>query len=122
MTESIFLIYVYALHTLADFVFQTRWMAENKSKSLKALSLHIAEYTGIIFIGMILILPLQYAALYSLVNGCIHFFTDFVTSKISSKAYKSENIKLFWITIGIDQFIHISSLLLTLVPLIEFAR
>jgi len=106
--------YVFFCHTVADFILQSRWMAENKSKSLKALSVHILEYTGVMFIGLILPFGLAGAATYAVLNGVLHFFTDLVTSKLSSYAYETENMKLFWGVIGFDQFIHICCLLFAL--------
>jgi len=35
-----------------------------------------------------------------------HTVTDFITSKITAYAYKTEKNKLFWGTIGIDQMLH----------------
>lgn len=108
------LIWIFFCHTIADFVFQTRWMAENKSSSLKALAIHVLEYTTVMFVGLIFPFGLVHAALYAIINGVLHFLTDFVTSRISSYAYKNGDMKLFWGTIGFDQFIHISCMLITL--------
>jgi len=110
----LFLIWIFFCHTIADFILQTRWMAENKSSSLKALTVHIIEYTTVMFVGLILPFGLANAALYAVINGVLHFFTDFITSRLSSYAYKNEKMKLFWGIIGFDQFIHISCMLLTL--------
>ncbi len=109
-----YLLWIFLLHTIADFVFQTRWMAENKSKNMAALFYHIMEYTFVIFLGITIIMGIKFGLIYSIINGIIHLITDFITSKISSYAYKSNKNKLFWTMIGFDQLIHISSLLITL--------
>ena len=112
-----FICWIFFFHTMADFVFQTRWMAENKSSSLKALLIHILEYTGVMFVGLIILIGFRNAFLYAILNGLLHFITDFFTSKINSYAYKNNKMKLFWSMIGFDQFIHICSLLFTLLIL-----
>ena len=35
------------LHWVADFVFQTDWMAQNKSKNNKPLLVHVGVYTAV---------------------------------------------------------------------------
>lgn len=93
------------LHFVSDFVLQTDEMAKNKSSCNKALTLHVAIYS-IPF--MILINPV-----YGLVNGIIHWYVDFVSSRVSSKLYKKGDIHNFFVVIGFDQFIHIATLIIT---------
>jgi hypothetical protein len=93
------------LHFTADFIFQSRKMAENKSRSLFFLSYHCLEYTT-----FLLVLGWRYAA----VNGIAHFITDFVTSKLTTKFYLAKNNKMFFITIGFDQAVHMTCLIYTL--------
>lgn len=92
------------LHWFADFVCQTREMANNKSKSVKWLSIHVLVYSAF----FIIISPM-----YALINGILHWITDFTTSKITSHYWKEQKIKAFFTTIGFDQFIHAASLFLT---------
>lgn len=97
-TDYIILIWaILAIHYVADFVFQTNYQATNKSKSLKALSSHIGIYT-------LCLLPFGIA--YALLNGGLHFITDFFTSKMSARFYAKKQIEYFWATIGADQLIH----------------
>lgn len=93
------------LHFIADFIFQTRRMANNKSKKILWLLAHCVEYT-------IFFLPfgLKFAA----INGALHLITDFITSKMTSHFWRCKNEKLFFVTIGFDQAIHLTCLLLTL--------
>lgn len=92
-------------HFFADFVFQSHWMATNKSKSLKALSAHVAVYTAC----LLLLFGWKFAA----INGALHFITDFFTSKRTTKLWKQERWHDFFVTIGFDQGIHLWTLFLT---------
>ncbi len=93
-------------HYIADFILQTRWMGENKSKKLLALISHIGVYTAV--------LVLLFGLKFGLINGIIHFVVDFFTSKASSYAYKKQNMEMFWAIIGLDQLIHVLTLFATL--------
>jgi hypothetical protein len=98
------------LHFLADFLLQTDKMALNKSKSIKWLSIHCSVY----------VLPfLWFGWKYALANGLMHWATDFVTSRLTSKAWASGKRKIFFQIIGADQAIHLTCLLLTLKYLIR---
>lgn len=104
-------------HWFADFVLQTRKIAETKSKSLRSLFTHVALYTANIACVMVPILIRQYnwklVVAFILVNGFCHLVTDFATSKMSAVAYQNEDKSQFWNIIGFDQSIHWSHLLIT---------
>lgn len=113
------LVFAFIGHCLGDFVFQTQWMAKNKSSSLKALSLHISVYTSVLLFVMTiatLVLNLNWwlVLLFCLINGAAHFGIDFCTSKFSSKFFKENNIQAFWAVIGADQLLHQFCFILTL--------
>ena len=103
---------VCAAHFIADFVLQARWMAVNKSSNLGALSLHIAQYS-LVIAGLLwpTLVWLGYEpngtfALWIVVNAGAHFVVDFVSSRLAKAAMEKNNQKLFWSTIGADQFAH----------------
>jgi hypothetical protein len=89
---------IFISHRLADFVFQTGWMAKNKSKDWLALSARVVVYSVIMLAGLLLSLGFR--------NGLIHFATDAVTSRFSSYFYRSQQNSYFWWTIGFDQCVH----------------
>jgi len=92
------------LHFVADFILQSDAMAKNKSKSSKWLLLHVVAYSiPFIFFGW----------LFALVNGAAHFVTDFITSRITSKLHAKGEIHWFFVAIGLDQAIHLTTLVLT---------
>lgn len=91
-------------HFLADFVLQTRQMAESKSFSNKWLGLHALIYTcPFIWVGI----P------YAIINGILHFIIDWATSRLTSQFWLERKTTLFFIVIGFDQAVHISCLFIT---------
>lgn len=98
---------LYALlftHWLADFVFQTNWMATNKSKNWWALSSHVGVYTLCFLI---------FGWKFALLNGGIHFGVDAVTSRVTSKLWERKDVHNFFVVVGLDQLVHMSCLIAT---------
>ena len=93
------------MHFFQDFVFQSDKMAKGKSTSMKWLSIHVAVYTLPFFI---------FGWRFALLNGAIHFVVDFFTSRLSSRMHKAGRIHDFFVVIGADQAIHITTLMLTM--------
>ena len=96
-------------HYIADFVCQSHWMASNKSKDNLALLSHVVVYS-IVLLAVSLILfmsmPTHLIMLFVLLNGVLHFFTDYVTSRVTSKLYAKQAWHNFFVVIGLDQLIH----------------
>ena len=90
------------VHFISDFVFQSNQMAQNKSTSIKWLSIHVGVYS---------ILFLWWGWKFALLNGILHWMTDFVTSRISSYYWKKNEMHWFFTTIGCDQAIHLTCLI-----------
>lgn len=104
-------------HWFADFVLQSRKIAETKSSSFRSLFTHVALYTAALACVMVPILIRQYdfrlIVAFILINGFCHLVTDFGTSRMSAAAYQNEDKSQFWNIIGFDQSIHWSHLLIT---------
>ena len=108
------MIYIIILaHWIADFICQTNWMAQNKSESYKALSLHILCYTTALALVMFLLTQNTNSFLYALINGVVHFVVDAITSRITSKLYAKGDVHNFFVVIGLDQAIHMATLIAT---------
>ena len=106
MSISLFIVLaIIWVHWLADFVLQTDKMAKTKSTSNAWLGYHISVYTAVLMI---------FGWKYALVNGALHFCTDWVTSRITSRLWKEQRVHDFFVVIGIDQAIHFTCLLLTI--------
>lgn len=111
-------------HYIADFLCQTNWMALNKSKSLVPLTIHVMVYSGVLsgffaFAANLVGLTIPMIAVWVLVNASGHFVTDFITSRMSSKAYKNNEMRKFWAVIGVDQLIHLMCLVGSFVYLLQ---
>lgn len=155
--DILWVIHLLVLHWFADFICQSDWMATNKSNNWMALSAHVAVYTIVLWVGLILpnfrhgvTSDVWFAdAVFVLVNGGLHFITDAITNRITSKlwfferqvgiwaqadyAYPKHNKTLvnpwtplegnqrhwFFVMIGLDQFIHYCCLFGTFVWLFQ---
>ncbi len=105
-------------------------MAQNKSTSNKWLGAHVLTYC-FVFWGAYIIWLLAGGLVSShfgvdlphfgtasfgafiLLNGVLHFCTDWVTSRCSKHFWEKKDIHNFFVAIGFDQFIHGVTLILT---------
>lgn len=112
-------------HWLADFVAQPHWMSIGKSTSWKILSYHSWRIAyGSLAAGALIIFmvygnnasDLQWWKVWGFVgiNGGSHFLIDAVTSRINAKLWKQERVHEFFVSIGFDQFLHLSIAVATL--------
>lgn len=94
---------------MSDFLLQSDKMAINKSKSNKWLCIHILIYS----------IPfLWFGWLFALINGLLHFITDFISSRATSRLYTNHR-HWFFVIIGLDQALHMTALILTLQYLVK---
>lgn len=119
--------WILVIHFIADFVGQTDKMAVNKSKSYEWLTRHVIAYTYITIIGSlipILVIVKLSGTLYSadfvtvmfcwvLLNSILHWITDAITSRLSSKMWAAGRRHAFFVVIGADQLVHQLCLIIT---------
>jgi hypothetical protein len=116
------------IHFVADFLLQSDWMAINKSKQIGALLVHALVYS---------ISFLAFGMSFWFITFLTHAVTDAITSRITSKLWfvqtyprphvdnygayplfaliESNKRHWFFVVIGLDQFIHFVTLLLTFI-------
>lgn len=110
------------IHWVADFVLQTHWQASNKSKDNNALGRHVSTYTLALGVGCIPLFGFEAAGVFAVVNGALHFGTDYFTSRWTSALYAKQDWHNFFVVVGLDQLIHQATLAATLtwlVPLVQ---
>lgn len=111
-------------HWIADFLTQSRAVGKLKSQSVTVLGYHVITYMFVMYLlSVIIIQDPIIAGYFVILNGALHFITDFITSKIGKYFFVSSQrsaicedrwMYLFWANIGIDQFIHTVTLIYTL--------
>lgn len=117
------------VHWVADFVCQTDKMARGKSKSNKMLFLHVAAYCTVL-LAVIPVFELRYSVLdslligigWSLVNGVLHFCTDWVTSRVTSRLWEQGKVHEFFVVVGLDQYLHAIALIGTFVLVTNYIK
>lgn len=101
---------VLTVHWVADFILQTHWQAQNKSKNNWALTAHVAVYTVCLFVAGLFIFGVIDKAgvvyLWAMANGILHWVTDYYTSRATSKLYAKQDWHNFFVVVGLDQLIH----------------
>jgi hypothetical protein len=103
MELKIFLLLIW-LHFLGDFIAQTNEMAINKSRSNKWLLIHVSVYC----------VPfLLFGITFALVNWVAHFATDYCTSRLAAYFNSKDNKRAFFVVLGCDQAIHLTTLVIT---------
>lgn len=108
-------------HWFADFVCQTKWQASNKSKNNEALARHVGSYTVILGLATLVMFGIAWTTMvFIVVNGMLHFVTDYFTSRWSSKLYAKQDWHNFFVVIGFDQLIHQATLAATLIVLLVY--
>lgn len=110
MTALLWLVW---LHFVADFILQSDWVAGKKSSDNAVLVYHVSLYSLPFAPFVLWYLSPENAAAFILVNAVAHFVTDYITSRMTSKLYKAGERHWFFVVIGADQAIHMSTLFLT---------
>lgn len=101
------------IHWVADFICQSHEMSLKKSKSNWWLSYHVGVYSTVTGLGW-LVFNQSWLILSMIgITFVTHWITDYFTSRWTSKLYAKGDIHNFFVVVGLDQFIHYTTLLLT---------
>jgi len=112
------------IHWISDFVLQTDWQAQNKSKSNFALLSHTLNYSMVWLLPMCLVFGkmkegattewIVWSTLYfSMITFVVHTITDYFTSRLNSKLWSEGKVHYFFVSVGFDQVLHYGQLFLT---------
>ena len=112
------------IHWISDFVLQTDWQAQNKSKNNFALLSHTSNYTLVWLLPMCLIFGkmkegattewIVWSTLYfCMITLVTHTITDYFTSRLNSKLWAGGKVHYFFVSVGFDQVLHYGQLFLT---------
>lgn len=76
-------------HFIGDFICQTNWMAQNKSKRWDALAYHVATYAAVLLmaVGLWTGEAISTFGVWLAVNGVAHFVQDAITSRINARLW-----------------------------------
>ncbi len=89
-------------------------MATNKSKNNTALLAHTEIYSGIFFLPMLYLLGSPYLALFYIsITFVCHTIQDWLTSRLNTYLWNKKEVHWFFVSIGFDQLLHFTQLLLT---------
>jgi len=92
------------MHFFADFILQSDTVAKAKSSDNAVLLLHVSLYS----------LPfLWFGWKFALINGVLHFVTDWFSSRLTTHLYQKNQRHWFFVVIGADQAIHLTCLFWT---------
>jgi hypothetical protein len=112
------------IHWIADFVLQTDWQAQNKSKNNYALLSHTSNYSLVWLLPMCLVFGkmkegattewIIWSTFYfSMITFVVHTVTDYFTSRLNSKLWSQGKVHYFFVSVGFDQVLHYGQLFLT---------
>lgn len=94
-------------HYIADFIFQSRQMGENKSSSHRWLLKHVVVYATVLGLLTFPLFENEYLfACWLFGNFMWHWGVDYVTSRFTKRLYEQKKMHAFWCVIGMDQMIH----------------
>lgn len=97
-------------HYVFDFLLQSSWMAENKSRAWKPLVAHIGVYT----LGLLLLCLLGgMNPVWGWTNGLAHGVTDYFTSRASSHFFTKRDYHWGFAVVGFDQLVHLLTMVWT---------
>lgn len=110
----------WGFHYIVDFILQTNWQAENKSKNEQALANHCWVYSivmasvGFVYFDVFTethwgFLQIGASLMYLFST---HFVTDYFTSRKTARYFRKKNYHMGFVVVGLDQFIHFLTIMI----------
>ena len=100
-------------HFVGDYMLQSRWMGDNKSKRLDALLLHCGVYSLFLLLAVVIEFGYYNAILFVGINFVLHLITDYFTSRLTAYLYGQKQMYETFAVMGFDQYIHFACLYVT---------
>lgn len=104
---------VFLKHFLCDFPFQTEYMLENKGTYGHPGGIFHAGIHALGTFAICLLFSLPYGWI-ALVDGILHYHTDWAKANLTTWYGVTPNDKLFWNLLGLDQLLHMLTYLVLL--------
>lgn len=101
------------LHFIADFVLQSDVMAKAKSSDDTVLIKHVVIYSATFIPFALWAFGVADAAAFITMNYAGHFVTDYFTSRATTKLWIAGKRHWFFVVIGLDQAVHMTTLFAT---------
>ena len=103
-------------HFVGDFILQSDYHATNKSKSNLALFEHVLFYSlPLTIVGFLIPVSIGWV----IANAAMHAAVDYVTSRITSRLWIAGKRHWFFVTIGADQSLHFTCLVVSYIWLVH---
>jgi hypothetical protein len=104
-------LFILLVHWIADFIIQTDEQAKGKSKNWSDLLSHTISYSCC----WLLLTPflLYNVVWFILITFIGHTITDYFSSRLNSKLWARGSVHNFFVSVGFDQLLHFTQLLLT---------
>ncbi len=104
---SLAVILFLAKHVIADFLVQSNWMAEGKSRETQWV-LPLSVHSGIHAFGTLAICLALTPALswLAIVDFIVHFMLDRAKSLLARHVSATPGQSIFWLLFGLDQSLH----------------
>ncbi len=114
-------LWLLVLHYVGDFLVQTESQALAKHHDNLALTRHVMGYWWTLWFGLLVyfgivhwdVLTVAHVAWFALPNLALHWTTDYITSRQVARLWARPSKRAAFKVIGLDQLLHVSTLLLT---------
>ena len=106
--------WIVIIHYIADFLLQTNWQAQNKSKDIIPLLDHTFFYSiTIVVLSFPYVYEVKSVIYLFVITFLCHTITDYFTSRWSTKYFSKGKTREGFRVVGFDQLLHYLQLFLT---------